>query len=93
MTQITQKGVLSLIGYTINKGICSALGEFLCRFDAPHGPFVVLGLVLDDNNLSDEDFSHILRGLAAQARLQQFSYNSNELGEKSVAALKELILC
>ena len=55
---------LTLSGYTLNSGLCKALGIYLgesnWRIDKS---FLLKELVLDNNSISDEDFAEILSGV------------------------------
>lgn len=63
MTQISEDGTLSLIGYKMNAGLCAALGDFLEKNTDLSSPFIVRNLILDDNSICDSDFANILRGI------------------------------
>jgi hypothetical protein len=84
MTQITHDGTLSLTGYKVNSGICSALGEFLAKNAHPSSPFLVRNLTLDDNGMNDCDFAKVLHGIGVQGCLVSLSYSQNELGPLSL---------
>ena len=63
-TRIKQN-ILALSGYSLNSGVCKALGVFLAesnwRIDKS---YILKELVLDNNDISDNDFAQILAGLS-----------------------------
>ena len=91
MTHISEDGTLSLTGYKVNSGLCSALGDFLGKNTHQTSPFVVRNLILDDNGISDSDFANILRGIRQQGKLLSFSYSQNEFGPLSLEQLKLIV--
>ena len=84
MTKITSDGTLSLTGYKLNTGLCTALGNFLGKNIHSDNPYIVRSLILDDNGISDDDFANILRGICQQGYLRILCYSHNEFGPLSL---------
>jgi len=91
MTHISEDGTLSLTGYKVNSGLCSALGDFLGKNKHQTSPFIVRNLILDDNGISDADFANILRGILHQGKLVSISYSQNDFGALSLEQLKLIV--
>ena len=62
--------MLALTGYRLNPGICKDLGAYLAesnwRIDKS---YLLKELVLDNNDISDEDFAEIMAGVCVQGQL------------------------
>ena len=60
-----KQNTLTLTGYNLNSGVCKALGAYLAesnwRIDKS---YILKELVLDNNDISDNDFAQILAGIS-----------------------------
>ena len=77
---------LNLLRYSLNEKICKGLNCTLMQF-----PFMLKELKLIENNLSDEAFSLILKGLHNQDSIKVIYYKGNSFGKKAVEALIPLL--
>jgi hypothetical protein len=52
--------------------------------------FMVKNLIIKRNEIKDESFSLILKGIAKQEGIELISYHHNELGDKSMDQIEEI---
>ena len=81
-----------MVNYELNSGLCKALSNYLDESNYRiNQNFIIQNLHLDSNNLKDEDFAEIIKGIIEQGRLKTLFYANNELGMESVEQLSLLV--
>lgn len=86
LNQIHNK-VLPLLGYNLNLGVCYSFKEALIT-----NQYMLHTIYLDNNGLNDFEQATIFEGLQTQERIKCIVTKKNQFGEKSLDALKPLIL-
>ena len=73
--------------YQLNNGLCQAVNIAFAHF-----PEIANDFYLDNNNLSDDDFSILLEGMTRLENVKRISYSHNDFGMKSLQSLMTVIL-
>ena len=75
-----------LEGYALNNGLCSALSFAFMTFKD-----IAISFVLNNNNLSDEGFSYLLRGISTLKTVNSLKIEKNSFGPQSLQSLKIIL--
>ena len=85
MQRIKNK-VLNLANYGLTAGVAKSLGQSINKGDVHFNK-----IILENNNMRDEDFAMILKGLHKLQDIKSIIYNKNEFGMKASEQLKNII--